>query len=99
MEWRGQEGMKPRRSLLLNHRRWESRRLQVQTNSMFVLLLIHTSSKLNSSPEQGGPALQRGAAPPAWGLGEKQTDVPPAPTHTHSCTRTVHKGVFLESTA
>lgn len=94
MERRGQEGMKPRRSLLLNHRRRESHRLQVQTNSMFVLLLIHASSKLNSSPEQRGPALQRGAAPPAWGLGEKQADVPPAPTHTLMHTHGAQRGFF-----
>lgn len=75
--------MKPHHSLPLNHWRWESHRLQVQTNSMFVLLLIHASSKLNSSPKQRGLVLQWGTAPPARGLGGKQ-GVSLLPLHTHA---------------
>lgn len=97
----GEEGMKPCHSFLLIHQQWKSCQLQVQTNSMFVLCLIHTRSELNFFPKQRGPALQRVPHPLPQGSGDSGgMSLRPlhTHTHTHTCPRMMHKEL-LESTA
>lgn len=57
--------------------RWESRRLQEQTNSTLVLLLTQASSTLSSYPQQRGLALPGGL----WG--SRGMSLLPPCTHTH----------------
>lgn len=95
----GEEGMKPCHSFLLNHRQWESCQLQVQTNSMFVLHLIHTRSELNFFPKQRGPALPRVPHPLPQGSGDSgEIFLRSLHTRTHMCPCMMHKEL-LESTA
>lgn len=62
--------------------RWESRRLQEQTNSTLVLLLTQASSTLSSFPQQRGLALPGGLR------GNRGMSLLPPRTHIHTALRT-----------